>query len=86
MINSFNLLSNFKWTSPEIEFAEINEIIKSMKPFKAPGQQSIQNILLKNLPISAIERLTVVINKCIQLSHWPISFKTAKVITNSQSR
>lgn len=51
-----------------------------MKPYKASGPDSIQNILLKNLPTSVIQWLTDLINACFKLNYWPSKFKIAKVI------
>lgn len=79
-INSFNAFSNLNCNAPVIETAEILNHIKSLKPFKSPGTDGIQNILIKNLPMKAIEWLTKTFNVCIKISHWPSSFKLAKVI------
>lgn len=79
-INSFQMFSYVYCQPPQIEIDEIQKIIRSLKPFKAPGIDSIQNVLLKNLPIAAIAWLTNVFNKCLSLSYWPKNFKMAKVI------
>lgn len=79
-INAFKTFSSIPCTTPNITVNEVENIVKALKPFKSAGPDMIQNILLKNLPIAAIEWLTEVINKCIQSSHWPASFKAAKVI------
>lgn len=75
--NCFNYMSHH---SPNIEIEEINNIVNTLKPFKSSGPDTIQNILIKNLPQSAIKWLTGVLNHCIMLGHWPTSFKIAKVI------
>lgn len=80
VVNSFHVFSNHNSQPPQIEFNEIQQIIRTLKPFKAPGADSIQNILLKNLPNSAITWLTKIFNKCFSVSYWPKSFKIAKVI------
>lgn len=46
---------------------EIKAIIKKLKPFKAPGLDGIQNILLKKLPIRAIILITKIINGCFKI-------------------
>lgn len=79
-VNSFNLFSFFNCKPPQINCNEVQQIIRSLKPFKAPGVDSIQNVLLKNLPIAAISWLTTAFNKCFGLSYWPLNFKIAKVI------
>lgn len=77
---SFNAFSAWSCSAPVINAHEIYEIIHSLKPFKSPGPDAIQNILLKNLPMSAIMWLTAVFNNCLKSSYWPSSFKVAKVI------
>lgn len=79
-INAFNAFSHMQCQTPEVKTVEIIQIIRSLKPFNAPGPDLIQNILLKNLPQSTIEWLTKSFNKCLRLSYWPANFKTAKVI------
>lgn len=79
-VNSFYSFSRFTNQTKPIECNELQAIIRSLKPFKAPGLDGIQNILLKNLPSSAIAWLTHTFNKCLSLSYWPKSFKMAKVI------
>lgn len=79
-INAFNAFSNSSCATPNISTREISDIIRSLRPFKAPGPDGIQNILLKNLPKAAIAWLTGVFNKCMELSYWPSNFKVAKVI------
>lgn len=51
-----------------------------LKPFKAPGPDGIHNILLKHLPMSALLLLVTLFNFCVDIGHWPKSFKLAKVI------
>lgn len=79
-IHAFNVFNARSQPTTNVAVDEIQSIIKSLKPFKSPGPDSIQNVLLKNLPQSAIVWLTTTINKCIELSFWPSSFKIAKVI------
>lgn len=79
-INAFNNFSHLRCPSPRIERNEIYNIINSFRPFKSPGPDTIQNILLKKLPSAAIDWITVLINKCVEKCHWPSNFKTAKVI------
>lgn len=78
-INAFKTFSVSSSPNAVLE-DEIINIIKSLKPFKSPGPDKIQNILLKHLPNIAISWFTAMLNKCITLSYWPASFKTAKVI------
>lgn len=79
-INNFKSMLFINCHTPVITTDETLNIIKSMRPYKAPGPDTIQNILLKNLPASAIAWLTQTINTCITCNYWPKSFKTAKII------
>lgn len=64
----------------QINNATISNILSSLRPFKSPGPDNIQNVLLKNLLTAAIDKITNIFNSCIKLSHWPSNFKLAKVI------
>lgn len=79
-VRAFNIFSRLNCNVPQIEHAEIQQIIRSLKPFKSPGPDSMQNVLLKNLPNAAITWLTKIFNKCFNLVYWPKNFKIAKVI------
>lgn len=79
-MRTFNCFASLHCHAPVIEVEEVNMLIKSLKSFKSAGPDTIQNILLKNLPQNAIVWLTNVLNKCIKSSYWPINFKTAKVM------
>lgn len=79
-IRNFESMYYFDSQCPSIAADEISNIIKCMRPFKAPGPDSIQNILLKNLPSNAIVWLTNSINACLKFNYWPTSFKTAKIV------
>lgn len=61
-------------------YEEISDTVRHLKPFKAPGPDEVHNILLKQLPVSAILLLVTIFNNCVTLGHWPISFKLAKVV------
>lgn len=79
-VQSFNMFRYLNVDTPTVNSSEVHNIIKSLRSFKSPGADTIQNILLKNLPASAIEFLTTIFNKCMKLSYWPTSFKIAKII------
>lgn len=79
-INAFRSFSNLSTSAPKITLQEIEEIIATFRPFKAPGPDSIQNVMLKQLPRSAIIRLCEIFNECLATGYWPINFKLAKVI------
>lgn len=78
--NNFKAQLFFNCQSPTIDINEIQNIIKAMKPFKSPGPDTIQNILIKKLPYTAIARLTDILNVCLKRSYWPTAFKIAKII------
>ena len=59
---------------------EIKFFISCLKNSKAPGIDQINNILLKNLPLSALNYLLRIYNFCISNSYFPNAFKLAKVI------
>lgn len=79
-IQSFNSFSFISCETPAINPNEVQQIIKTLRPFKAPGPDGIQNILLKNLPRSAVNLLTAIFNKCIEIGYWPSKYKIAKVV------
>lgn len=75
------LISNHTPTPiPNTTAREVKSIIKSLKVKKAPGPDLINNRALKNLPDSYISLLTYIINKSLDLNHFPDSWKIAKVI------
>lgn len=63
-----------------VSLNELQQTIKFLRPFKAPGSDGILNILLKKLPPEALQRLKDIFNSCISLGYWPAAFKKAKVI------
>ena len=63
-------------TSPQ----KIKNIIKSLPNNKAPGIDSIPNIVLKNIPKKALSQITYIINSIIKLQYFPKSWKIAIII------
>jgi hypothetical protein len=63
-------------TSPQ----EIKQKIKLLPNKKAPGEDEIPNIILKNLPQKAIVQINYIINAIIRLQHFPQTWKNAIVI------
>lgn len=59
---------------------EIKMIIKNLKNPKAPGNDRINNTLIKRLPSRAIETLENIYKACIIQSYFPTGWKHAKVI------
>lgn len=75
-LNSYSFLTPYSLVRP----VEISKIIRKLKVRKAPGVDSIDNCLLKNLPYKAIIELTKIFNACLTLGYFPNTWKTAKVI------
>lgn len=59
---------------------ELLSIIKSLKNYKAPGPDKLQNILIKKLPRKAIVMLNFIFNACLKTSYFPNEWKIANVI------
>ena len=70
-------LGTIKLTSPK----EIQNIIKKMRPRKAPGHDGMQNIVLKNLSNKALVQFTNIINACLKLNYFPDTWKIANVLS-----
>lgn len=67
-------------TNHRIQYEDVNQIIKSFLPMKAPGLDGIRNIELKYLPKQGIQFLTTMFNACLKLEYYPNAFKQAIVI------
>lgn len=59
---------------------EIKQIILHRKKRKAPGQDGINNTIIKNLNDQTIEKLTDTINSIYKFCHSPNSWKNSQVI------
>lgn len=59
---------------------EIFNTIKYTTSKKAPGEDSIQNIILKNLPKKAIIKLCHIYNACLTSQIFPNSWKNAVIL------
>lgn len=64
----------------DVTTSEIDLAIKEVKKFKAPGPDGIQNIIVKNLPPSAIRYLSRMYTSCLKIGHFPSQWKIAKVV------
>lgn len=62
---------------PMISVIRILAVISSLKTRKAPGLDSITNRHLKQLPISAVEFLTSILNASLQIGYFPNAWKKA---------
>jgi hypothetical protein len=65
----------------KIRPCDIQKLIRSLKLRKACGIDGIPNECLRHLPRRPLVHLTHLFNHCIRLSHFPKSWKEAKVIT-----
>lgn len=54
--------------------------LAKLKKRKSPGEDNIQNELLKNLSRKAIVFLTQLFNACLRLSYFPLTLKSAKIV------
>lgn len=63
---------------------EIKYFINNLPNKKAPGYDLITNIILKNLPNSAILALTNIFNRCLDLGHFPQTWKHALIMPISK--
>lgn len=59
---------------------EIIVLIRKLKNSKSPGDDMINNILLKHLPRKAIVLLTYIFRACVLQSYFPDKWKQAKII------
>jgi hypothetical protein len=60
---------------------DLEKLINSLKLRKTCGTDGIPNECLRQLPIRPLVHLTHLFNHCLQLSHFPKSWKVAKTIT-----
>lgn len=65
-----------KYTTP----TEVASEIKLLKDGKSPGYDSINSVLLKNLPKKGVVAVVNIINACLRLNHFPGHWKIAQVI------
>lgn len=64
------------YTSPN----ELKQIIRTLPNNKAPGEDEVAYILIKNMPRKAIVQYMYVINAIMLLQHFPTAWKSAIVI------
>lgn len=71
------------FTMPEDEQISINEIrriISATRPYKAPGLDGLQNILLKKLPRKALVQIYYICKACFTCNYFPTTWKEATII------
>lgn len=59
---------------------EVRRIIAKSKPYKAPGPDGIQNIMLKKLPRKALVQIYYIMRACLSLNHFPTMWKEAIIL------
>jgi len=69
-------ITNQMFTTP----GTIEQIVKLLPRRKAPGNDSISNAALKNLPKNAILLLTRIINGCLKIGYFPAIWKRSIII------
>lgn len=60
---------------------EVESILKSRKPFKAPGIDGIPNGFLQAMGTEMAEAIARIASACWELGHYPQQFKEARTIT-----
>lgn len=83
VLMSYNNISYFVPTIKESYLPtprEISRLIRGLKNKKSPGDDSVNNIVLKRLPKKAIVLLMHIFRACFKLSYFPEVWKCAKVI------
>lgn len=78
---SLNIINNHVVNEVNlIKPKELSSTIKTLKNYKAPGSDKLQNILLKKLPRKAIVFLNFIFNACLATSYFPDQWKIANVV------
>lgn len=78
---SINYIShNFDDAIDEISGNEIKGLLHYVKPLKSPGVDGIPYLLLKKLPDSAIQFISILFNSCLKVHYFPSAWKISKVI------
>ncbi|CAG4969687.1 unnamed protein product [Colias eurytheme] len=65
-----------KYTSP----SEVADEIRNLKDGKSPGFDSIDSVLLKNLPKKGIVAIVNIFNACLRMNYFPGHWKIAQII------
>ncbi|KAL1129571.1 hypothetical protein AAG570_012516 [Ranatra chinensis] len=59
---------------------EVRWLIKHLPNRRSPGPDTIQNIILKQLPLKAHRYLTNIINSCLAIEYFPSDWKQVNII------
>jgi hypothetical protein len=68
------------WEGMRTNPHEIFKTLKNLKKNKAPGEDDVRNIALRNLPKKSVVQLCYITNAIIKLNHYPKAFKEALVV------
>lgn len=60
---------------------ELKDNIENLRNKKAPGEDGIQGILIKNLPDNILEVLIDIYNSSIHHNYFPSIWKNAQILT-----
>lgn len=77
--NTFGSLNN-EDTYHFVKVDTIKDIVNSINNKKSFGIDGIANYIIKKLPLTAFEFLTIIYNNCINNGYFPINWKEAKII------
>lgn len=80
---SYNNVNFFSPVVNEVDLPtprEISKLIRSLKNGKSPGDDSINNALVKQLPKKAVIMIMQIFRACLRLAYFPNSWKCAKVV------
>lgn len=58
---------------------EVQKLVRNLKTKKAPGEDEINNNLLKHIPFKAVVFLTFILNASLKLQYYPKNWKNAIV-------
>lgn len=64
----------------KVSVEEVQAALKCSKNMKAPGFDSIFNLVLKNLSLSTLTHIVNIFNKCLDLNYFPSCWKMAKIV------
>jgi Reverse transcriptase (RNA-dependent DNA polymerase)/Endonuclease-reverse transcriptase len=81
--DTYNTVTNTVITTPKSDLTsirEIHDILKALRNRKAPGQDTITNSQLKNLPKQALHTLEQILNQCLNNQYFPKPWRHAIVL------
>lgn len=81
MARTFSQLRYSRETPENIHWTEVSDIIRNIKKKKAPGDDTVNATVLKNLPPNYVVFLTDIINACWRMSYFPRAWKKAVIVS-----